>query len=219
MIVELVGLVGAGKSSVAREIREQYPHVRQGWSLLRPAYLPAVSWSALRCVGAARWYRASGLERPWYLLKLLWHLDAQLDVLARAKPRMPGAVIFEEGPIFKLCWISVCAREAKIAGPAFDRWFRHARRKCGEVIDRVVWLDAPDEVLLERVRARPHLTGYGLKHKPEREAQRLLSLYRATYQGILASLEAEYRVEVTSYGTADQSPRAISAALRERYGL
>jgi shikimate kinase len=213
--VEIVGLVGSGKTSVAAELRRQRPGVQHGLSLLRARYLPLITRSMLRTLVTARWYRPARLERPSYVLKLLWHLDAQLAVLAEVPPPADRTLIFEEGPIFKLCWITVSAREAGVRSDVFDRWFESMRRKCAAAIHTVAWLDAPHEVLLQRVRARPRLTGYGVKYKPDAEAYRLLDTYATTYRDIVNDLVDNEQVRVLRFNTVEQSPASIAQALHE----
>jgi hypothetical protein len=93
---------------------------------------------------------------------LLWHESRHVVRLANlhralCRRELPQGrvVIFDEGPIFALAWLRGFGHEI-MRSEATDEWWRATLRDWGALLDAVVVLDAPDSLLAQRIRSRPH---------------------------------------------------------------
>ena len=88
-------------------------------------------------------------------------------------------------------------------------------REWATAMDMVIWLDAPNEVLAERVHTRNKW--HAVKERSDEEAKNLLAHYRILYEQTIARLTTIGNPEVLSYDTSRKSLKQIvdetSAAL------
>ena len=76
-------------------------------------------------------------------------------------------------------------------------------RSFGRVLDAVIWLDAPDAVLTQRIRdrAKPHQ----VKHESDATIQNHLMRYRDSYDLVVSELSRRNGLDVYKFST-DQLP-------------
>lgn len=214
LIAELVGPAGAGKTVMLRALGERHAGIRAGLSIHRARFLPAITRASLAllptCIEVLRDDRRS----IWPVLLQLMRLRILPTVLASRLSRGPSAIVLDEGPLFSLARLSVFQRahESRTRlGRAWqeqlDRWTR--------LLDVVIWLDAPNEILMQRIRTRfkPHM----IKEDPDHAMMEFLSQYRQAYDEIRGRLTAVGRARMIDVDTAtvsaEQAVPLILAAL------
>ena len=147
MVIELVGPAGAGKSAVAAEL-SKLGVVRAGvWNL--PRLLLARSALASGAVLAAMW-RDGGRASAAKQVVRLGALEQRVAQLAAHRSR---AVVLDEGPVFALTWFRVFS-DPQAGNGRLAAWQRGATERWAEALGAVVFLDAPDPLLLRRIRNR-----------------------------------------------------------------
>ena len=99
------------------------------------------------------------------------------DVIVQADTSRPQGVVFDQGPLFRL---------ARMCASRHTRWWSEAIHRWSQTLDLVVWLDAPEELLLERVRTRSKQ--HRIKSVSHARALRRLSDQRAQYRDVLDEL-------------------------------
>ena len=96
------------------------------------------------------------------------------------------------------------------------RWDR-VLQQWTETLDLVIWLDAPDDVLIERVQTRGRQ--HRMKNAAADDAAQFLSRYRACYQEIIATWAANGGPRVlrcnTQQESLDQTPETILRDFKE----
>jgi thymidylate kinase len=97
------------------------------------------------------------------------------------------AILLNHGPIFKLATLNAFGPET-LKSQAFDPWWHSVFEQWAFTLDIVVWLNAPDEILIERINARDQR--HAVKGKSEVEAHKFLTRYQKSYEQILARLTA-----------------------------
>jgi hypothetical protein len=175
-IVELVGLPGSGKSTIHNTLLSRGDGVVP-MPILR--YRPHAGVLARHVAATLATLARHGALRPppsreW--LMMLTYVRALPPVL-RGPNRPPGdLLVFNQGPIFTLSRPS--ARDERLAG-----WWDRSVDIWRSLFDAVIWLDAPDPVLLERIDSReePHR----LKGSPRPRALESLAQDRAVYESVL----------------------------------
>jgi adenylate kinase family enzyme len=209
-LVELVGPAGAGKSTVAHLLRQPDGgmHAAPGlWSLPRgPLGLTAVRLLP-RVLG---FYRAFP-GRVWEEMKQVIRLDTLYRVVG-ARNGATGPVLLDEGPVLALGWFAVYGDE-RVRRPAFAAWLERAVTRWASVLDVVVLLDAPDAVLVRRIRerAKPH----GAKAKTEGEITAFIQTYRAALEAAVAALRRAGGVNVVRIDTGTATPETTAACVRD----
>ena len=80
-------------------------------------------------------------------------------------------------------------------------------REWATMMDMVIWLDAPDEVLVERVHARSKW--HAVKERSDEGAKNLLAHYRILYEQTIARLTTIGNPQVLCYDTSRNSLKQI----------
>jgi thymidylate kinase len=178
--VEVVGPPGAGKSTLTAALARAYQRVAVVERYGGGPGLAGLMRSAAAVVAVA------GPETDRQRLRWMARLEASAGVLERRRGDAP-VVLFDQGPVYTMArlWGSAGAAAAR---RRYARWFDVKLRLWGDLLDLVVVLDAPDEVLLARIRGRekPHAT----KAAPDPLARAVVGRERAAYAGVLGALGA-----------------------------
>lgn len=201
LVAEIIGPAGSGKSALASALKARGRGVRAGlgvWGLPRPLLLSAAVLSVPQLLGMWRRRGAVG----WQEAGLVVRLNALSRLLGRESSGRDRFLLLDEGTVFALAKLRVFGRAGggeHLARMA-ERWAR--------TLDAVVWLDAPDEVLARRIRARekPHR----MKACSDEEISAFLSRYRRAYERVVAELCARRRLRVIRVSTDAGTPEQIA---------
>ena len=142
----------------------------------------------------------------------------RLQALRPAVDRMVAnsgqLVLLDEGPVYALAKLEAYSQAAKDAG-AFGALWREALARWRTTLDVIVWLDAPDELLVHRIRTRAK--AHRVKTVAALEAACFLSRYRAAYGTVVTRLCISGGPRLlkfdTSIGTAAEQAVRLTAAL------
>lgn len=204
-VVEVLGLPGSGKTTVvdaisqnpAVEVMSRYrspsnmfPYAMAAFELL-PVLLPSL------------WQGRSWRERN----KLIRLASSGPIVRRRARGKTAGAFVFDQGPLFLLKQLSVDA------GPpdAIERRRRRLASAWGRTLDLALVLDAPDHVLLARIRGRDK--GHQLRDEPDETARVALTSERRCIERLLGELAVEGSVRIHRVDTSTSTVSDTIAAL------
>lgn len=209
LVVELLGPAGAGKSTVLQFLAGYDPSIRVDlgvWTLPRSLLVLGAIQRLPTLLGLFRAARSFLWEEGKYIIKLkaLYH-QVRLQRFTRYR-----AVVFDEGPVFALSWLHADAHHAAANGGLGSWWPRTVRHWAGAV-DVVVCLDAPNPVLAQRIRARPHT--HPVKEKSDAEIAEYLERYRAAYARVVTDLQAQPGPTVLSFRTDQHSATQIAQQL------
>ena len=211
-LVELAGPAGSGKTTLATELRCRRPELALGLEADRPALAVALT-RALPMLVRSR----AASSGPLLTSAQLRNLTRLLAWQHAAVSRPPGSTtLLDHGPAFRLAGL-VEGGPPMVHTPTFRRWWLQTCVVWGELLDTVVLLDAPDEVLVERIRRRAR------HHRAEdlgaHEAVVFLDGWRLAYGSVLDVLSRTgVRVVRLDTGTAspDVHARSILDALDRR---
>jgi thymidylate kinase len=214
LIVELVGPAGAGKTTLMRAISARDARVQSGLRIDRLRFLPLILWHSLALAPAAAELFAENPRSWWPGMRQLVRLRTLHPALAREAGSASRAIILDEGPIFSLTRLAVFQDADRGHGRLVQEW-RAELTRWTEELDVVVWLDAPDGVLSERIRNRRKR--HQVKSGTEREVTEFLGRYRSAYRTVLDHLRATGRARIveiqTNENTTDRIAEVILAAL------
>jgi deoxyadenosine/deoxycytidine kinase len=135
------------------------------------------------------------------------YLQAGLRLLRQKTLDDDKVIVLDHGPIYRLAFLREFG-PAITTSPAYQRWWTDLLKQWIATIDMVIWLDAPDAVLLERIRARD--SWHAVKGKSDREACEILRRYRAAFEQTFAEFLAARPVTALHYDTSRQSTEEIA---------
>lgn len=210
LVAEIVGPAGSGKSTLTRVLRERDGNLRTGLSVwgLPPTLLCLNAILSLpRFVGL---YRSRGRIRRDEV-KLIVRLSALHQLLGRESSKSYRTLLLDEGTIFALVKLLAFSDNAQSNGKGngsgrskhLDAWTQSLLNRWARRLDAVIWLDAPDEVLAERIRTRSK--AHRVKDKTDEEIYEFLARYRDSYERVISELTAHHGLKVIRFSTEHQS--------------
>jgi hypothetical protein len=229
VIAEVVGPAGAGKTALLAELQRRcdfvtpvagYREVGHASSHVRVYARSAVS-SVPVVLGSLASSRGSGKELKWMIRLAASQRVAEHRVARRSKterrassrggPAAPVAerrvAVFDQGPAYVLARLWERA-PAGSRGRTFKRWWDGELDRWARTLRVAVMLDAPDYVLVERIRSR--VKSHAAKGLSEAEAVRAVAGSRASYEATLAALAARGGPEVLRFDSSLHSVEEIA---------
>ena len=178
-VVELAGPAGAGKTTVATALTRMLPGTRLGPPPGRFATVRALV-PATPMLLASR--SAAGDGKRWSQpeIRSVGYLLAWQRTLATPEPGR--LLLLDHGPVFRLAMLAAHG-PAMTRTPTFRQWWRRTARDWAGLLDAVVCLDAPDEVLRSRIDARDR--AHRVRHASRSEAEAFLARYREAFAAAL----------------------------------
>ena len=210
-LIEIVGVAGAGKSTLAQTLLARHPewrladfiHARDPghWRYFVHSF-PGVG----RLVAHAfRRPRVSWDEVKLYVYASEWHR------YLRARPGQHSAVtLLDQGPLFALACL-LWGASAVVSTPWFRSWKRETAARWAQELDVVVELTAPDDVLLARINERERW--HAARGTSRREAMEILGAHRRSYSEVLADVQRSGGVRLLRLDTSDRRPEALADEL------
>lgn len=206
VVAEIVGPAGAGKSTLTRVLRERGESLRTGLSVwgLPPTLLVLNYFLAMPKVFGL--YRSRRRLR-WEEVKLIVRLNALHQLLGRESSKSYKTLLLDEGTIFALVKLLAFNNDGE-RNSGFDKWTHSVLDRWAGRLDAVIWLDAPDEVLAERIRARHK--AHRVKDKTDQEIYEFLGRYRHSYESVLTELSARHGLKLIRFSTEQESLEQIA---------
>ncbi len=210
-VIEIAGVAGSGKSTVTGALAEAIGlhTVSRHRSLANaPGYLA----SAIQLAPTMTRVRAADLT-SWRGCNKMARLRACLELIGvHTRHDCPG-LAFDQGPLFLMSAIDADRRRATPSA-AFSRWWEGELERTRSALAVVVMLEAPDEVLLERIRGRGK--HHVLKHLHDRPARRGLATMRSGLDRLVNELTSSGTVHIeridTSVVSVEHAVRRIVGA-------
>lgn len=210
-VVEVVGPAGCGKTTLARSLCRR-PEIGLGVELPRLDHVPHVLHHTLLLLPAYLRERGEGGWLTWKEMRSMTYCRAWPRRLAT--PGGSRAVtVLDHGPLFRLARLRAFGPPIT-HGSAFERWWERSIALWGDLLDAVVVLDAPDDVLIERIRTRQER--HRMKGQSSERTEHFLKRYRDTYREILAKLVGP---RVLRVDTHQEGPDEIAARACEELSL
>ena len=214
-LISIVGPAGAGKTTLAAFLAQQ-PDVRvHTWlpNFRDPKYflfytrntiemLPTLAKAYLHKNG----YSMALEDVAWMVGLNGWHR------LLRRYKSQPIVMLLEEGPVVHMAYIRMFGSQL-FRNAVLDNWWQRMYRHWANTLDAVIFLDASDLTLINRVRARnsPH----GIKTKPDAEAIQQIRDYRDNYIYLLSMLMAEsINLKIIKINTDQKTPEQVCAEVQ-----
>lgn len=209
LVLEVMGPAGTGKTTLSRVLRKRHPKIAADIDsrLSKLDKIPFVvgnTWyllpTYLRRYRHSRWFDRRETRSMAYL-------QAGLKLLEQEGPDDDMVTVLDHGPIYRLAFLREFGPEITTSD-AYRRWWTDLLKRWTERLDLVVSLDAPDEVLLDRIRTRD--CWHAVKEAPDHEAYGVLQRYRAAFEQTIAESVTLRRVPLQRFDTSLLSTEEIA---------
>ncbi|HKO98097.1 MAG TPA: hypothetical protein VJU86_13960 [Pyrinomonadaceae bacterium] len=197
---EIIGPAGSGKSTLTNLLRHDAT-IKTGlsiWGLSLPLLATGTLLSLKDLVKLIR-RRVFTVEE----VKLVIQINALRRLLSRESEKGYRALMMDEGGVFGLAKL-----QTSEGGTRSNTWMSGLLNRMAPTLDTVIWLDASDAVLAQRIRERekPHRT----KHLPDAAIREHLARYRAAFEQVVAELTRRNSLKVIRFRTDRESLEAIA---------
>lgn len=202
MIAEIVGPAGAGKTTIARALSQRNSAIRCDFDIRFRQFLPAFCARAASLL-PAKLLRYRKIDSAyWSALLRLAYLDKLYSVLSRHNS-IDGEIFFlDQAPVYWLTYLWEFG-SAGHKDQSLDQWWIRSLRDWAAILDVIIWVDARDEILLQRICDRQKW--HGVKNLSEKEAREFLVRHRKAYWHVISMLTSDGGPRVLSFST-DQEP-------------
>ena len=202
LVVELIGPAGAGKTTLLRAPSQRGKKIQPDIRLSKIRNIPffisntfSLLPTYLRQYRHSRWFNRRETRSMVYL-------KAWLHVLGQQASNNDRMAILDHGPIYRLAVLREFGPEITTSQP-YKRWWASLLNQWTATLDIVIWLDAPNAILLERIRARDHW--HTIKEESEQEAYEYLTRYRSALEQIIAESLTDRQVTLLRFDTNQES--------------
>ena len=207
-LVELMGPAGAGKSTVFESLlaRDQTLLIRP--TLRHKRYAAIVAMNMAGALATLVRHRAIERDDPKEQVRVMMYIQALPSVLPELGSSGDTAIVFDQGPLFLLTRHNFMDQRLSVwRNRMVDTW--------APLLDIVVFLDAPDDLLRERIDTREKW--HALKGAKGASAIDVLRASRQVYERLLEAVAARPHGPAilrfdTSASSADEIAEAILSA-------
>ena len=209
LIMELVGPAGAGKTTLSRVLTHRNPKIQIGSDieLRKTKYVPVILRNTISLLPVFLRQIRHGRRFTWDEIKYLLYLEGWPDVLRQEATDRTSTVLLDHGPVFKLATLNEFGPE-NLKTDDFEIWWNRMFKQRASTLDMVIWLDAPDLVLDQRINSRDQR--HSVKGRSESEVVHFLARYRTSYEEILAKLRIAGGPRLLQFDTSRTSIEQVA---------
>jgi deoxyadenosine/deoxycytidine kinase len=202
IVVELIGPAGAGKTTLVNALNQRNENIRPGIYLSETRKIEHFIRNTVHMLPtyfyqyrSSRWFSRREIRTMVYLKAWLYELRRQaLD--------HDNVILLDHGPIYRLALLREFGPQIT-KSQAYRRWWTDLLNEWTAALDVIVWLDAPNSVLLERIYARDRW--HSIKEKSETEAFDFLTHHRIFLEQIIAETMNDHRAKLLCFDTNEES--------------
>lgn len=205
-------MAGSGKSTLTRLVAggDSDAQIADFIHTRIPAHRAYVVHSIPRLLPILAGTLGPGPRLSWPEVKLLVYVTEWSRFL-RSRPEYDGRVtLLDQGPLYAL--VRLKAQGSNVTScAAFERWWNEMLERWTRELSAVVWLDASDDVLWQRIsgRGQRHSTRSGSSD----EAFRFIGRYRALFEDVLRRVEVAGGPRVLRFDTGAGSAEDIASEI------
>lgn len=187
-LVELVGPAGAGKTSLIQALTTRSEMFLIGSDLqLRkiehlPIFLSYVPFLMQDILGQGQPSR----RFTWDEIKSIVYLKGGPKILDQQAENSAKTILLDHGPVFKLATLNEFGPD-RLKNEDYESWWQSMFKQWASILDLIIWLDASDKVLKERINSRSQ--NHAIKGKSEQEGSIFLGRYRSSFEQILENFK------------------------------
>ncbi len=147
--------------------------------------------------------RFTGREIWWMI-----YLNGWYRILDRQTSSDYALSLIDHGPLYMLASLLEFGPE-NTQSQYFQKWWDKTLKQWSAFLDMVIWLDAPNLLLAERINTRD--TWHVAKGEPEQEVYKFLTRYRTSFEHVISLSKAHNNNLCTlHFHTEQQTPEQLS---------
>ncbi|HZK61794.1 MAG TPA: AAA family ATPase [Anaerovoracaceae bacterium] len=221
-VVELVGIAGAGKSTLCRALVKQAPWIIKTttppvWTLSTASFYAKNLISLFPEIKRLKKIGIDNLSRRD--LAFMAILNGWEKYLKKKANNGKEVFLIDQGAISLIAYLSIMG-PLSLHDSRTHNWWENVFDLWRHNINAIVWLDAPIDILISRIHNRPQ--NHVIKYVPYQTANEWLSRYRAEYELIVSKLCAKncdiqiIRLDSEKYSTEEMANMLISEFADEK---
>lgn len=202
IVVELIGPAGAGKTTLLNALNKHNENFQSGLYLSETSKFTHFIRNTLHLLPTyllryrnSRWFTRREIRTMVYLKA--WLYELRNHVL-----NQDNVVILDHGPIYRLALMREFGPEIT-KSQTYRKWWSTVLNEWAAALDVIVWLDAPNAVLLERIHARDRW--HVIKEKSDIEAFDFLTHHRTFLEQIIAESVNDHQPTLLCFDTNRES--------------
>lgn len=215
-VVEILGPAGAGKTTLVRALSRRNSELKPDIGLTRMQKIPFFVRNAYSLLPTylvhyrhSRWFN-------WRESRSMTYLEAGLHVLGQQGTKNGSVTLLDHGPIYRLAFLREFGPEITTS-QTYRTWWASLHDQWIATLDMVIWLDAPDATLLERIRARDQR--HTIKELSVQEACKVLARYRKSFERTIAESVADHQPRLLRFDTGQTSAEQIADSVLATFGV
>jgi shikimate kinase len=206
-IIEMVGIGGAGKSTLLKALAKRNGKIQTLPVPSKIQYLPVIAkiafvWLPLY-LGKYRHSRWFTLEE----IRIIGYLETWLSYIRSQALAKDLVVVLDPGSVY---WLSALQE----FGPEltkdrrFQRWWENKLNEWSSALDMIIWLEAPNEMLLQRVLSRNEW--HEAKYQSPQVALEYFERFRVWYKRLVPEMASRKNTKVFHYHTDQVSTEQMA---------
>lgn len=208
LIVEIVGLAGTGKTTLSHALSQRNRHILicPELQLKRidhiPLFVSHFPTLLLLYLGSYHLNR----RLTWGETKAFVYLNRGEHIINQQITSNGTIILLDQGPIFKLATLNAFGPD-NLMTQRFETWWQKMYKQWSSILDIIILLNAPDNVLKERInnREKRHM----FKNSTEKELFRFLADYRVSYEYIIDNMRFDGKPKLLQFNTNQASIEQI----------
>jgi deoxyadenosine/deoxycytidine kinase len=202
IVVELIGPAGAGKTTLLNALNQCNQNIQ-----------PGIDLSETRKI--AHFFHNTFYMLPTYLLRYrdsrwfsrreirtMVYLKAWLYELRKRPYNLDHVIILDHGPIYRLALMREFGPEFT-KSQTYQRWWSTLLNEWITALDVIIWLDAPNSILLDRIHERDRW--HTIKEKSDTEAFDFLTHHRIFLEQIITESVNDHQAKLLWFDTNQES--------------
>jgi hypothetical protein len=197
-IIELAGVAGAGKSTLLKALQKKNSHIKPFPYPAKVIYIPFLfriflTWLPvhLKNYRNSRWFTLQEIRNMAYLDTLLSSIHS--------KPRNKENIyVLDPGSVHWLSSLQAFGPQIT-RYPLYQSWWKNKLEQWSSGLDAIIWLDAPEDVCLQRVLSRDEW--HEIKEMDIEDAKAEVRCYRDYYEQIIPQIAHQYSTKVFHFHT------------------
>jgi thymidylate kinase len=219
LLGEVVGPSGAGKTTLLRALVRRNPDVVPDLPLTKLEQLPHYARNAALLMPTFLRRPRGAFAFTWTQARAMAYLRAWHEPARRLTVDDGRLVVMDQGPLYRLAFLQAFAPPTITGSSAFREWWESSCAQWTATLGILIYLDAPDAILIQRVRERDRF--HAFKKRSEPDVRVFLARYRQAFEDLIRRFEAPAGGAVvlrldSERGSLDGIVNQVLEALEER---